>query len=56
MPYKTLNPCLFALALALTAPAVSAQAAAPATAAVDPATIQALKDMGAHLQSLNAST
>ena len=52
MPYNPLQACLFALAFALTAPAVSAQSVAPATAAVDPATIQALKNMGAHLQSL----
>jgi hypothetical protein len=36
----------------LAAPVASAQTAAPATATVDPATIQALKDLGAHLQSL----
>jgi len=52
MSHKILTPCLFALALALIAPGVSAQSAAPAAAAVDPATIQALKNMGAHLQSL----
>jgi hypothetical protein len=42
------------LALALGAPGVHAQTAAPAPAAnaVDPASIKALKDMGAHLQSL----
>jgi len=52
MRYKVLPPCLLALTLALAAPCASAQTAAPATAAVDPATIQALKNMGAHLQSL----
>ena len=52
MSHKILTPCLFALALALIAPGVPAQSAAPAAAAVDPATIQALKNMGAHLQSL----
>ena len=56
MHHKILTPCLLALALALVAPGASAQAAAPAsapaTAAVDPATVQALKNMGAHLQTL----
>ena len=56
MHHKIVTPCLLVLALALAAPDASAQAAAPAsapaTAAVDPATIQALKNMGAHLQSL----
>ena len=56
MHHKILTPGLLALALALAAPGASAQtaapASAPATAAVDPATVQALKDMGAHLQSL----
>ena len=52
MHHKILSPCLLALALAWTAPGASAQTAAPATATVDPATIQALKDLGAHLQSL----
>jgi len=47
-----LTPALLVLALALTTPDASAQSPSPATAAVDPATIQALKDMGAHLQSL----
>lgn len=49
-----------ALALSLTAPAVTYSQTAPAASAsqpaanpVDPASIQALKDMGAHLQSLN---
>ncbi|MBK6865890.1 MAG: DUF2092 domain-containing protein [Ideonella sp.] len=46
------------LALSLAAPLAGAQtaaapAAAPAANAVDPASIQALKDMGAFLQSLN---
>jgi len=50
MQYKFLSPCL--LALALVAPGAPAQTAAPAPPAVDPATVQALKDMGAHLQSL----
>jgi len=46
------------LALSLAAPGVYAQQAAPAATpaatanAVDPASIQALKDMGAHLQTL----
>ena len=45
------------LAMALASPGAYAQAApagaaAPAANAVDPASIQALKDMGAHLQSL----
>jgi hypothetical protein len=45
------------LALSLAAPGVCAQTAAagaaqPVANAVDPASIQALKDMGAHLQSL----
>jgi hypothetical protein len=45
------------LALSLAPPGISAQTAAagaaqPAANAVDPASIQALKDMGAHLQSL----
>jgi hypothetical protein len=52
MQYKFLSPCLLALALALVAPGAPAQTAAPAPPAVDPATVQALKDMGAHLQSL----
>ena len=39
------------LALLLAAPGVRAQTAAPAHP-VDPAAVQALKDMGAHLQSL----
>jgi hypothetical protein len=47
-----LTPALLVLALALTTPDAPAQSPSPATAAVDPATIQALKDMGAHLQSL----
>jgi len=50
MQYKFLSPCL--LALALVAPGAPAQTAAPAPPAVDPATVQALKDMGAHLQTL----
>jgi hypothetical protein len=41
------------VALALTAPGAQGQAAAaPNASAVDPASIQALKDMGAHLQAL----
>jgi hypothetical protein len=54
---KILVPSLLAIALAApgihaqTAPA-AAPAPAPAANAVDPASIQALKDMGAHLQSL----
>ena len=50
MHHKILSP--FLLALALAAPGAPAQTAAPATPPVDPATVQALKDMGAHLQSL----
>jgi len=50
MHHKILSAGLLALALA--APGAPAQTAAPATPAVDPATVQALKDMGAHLQSL----
>jgi hypothetical protein len=51
-------PVLSLLALSLGAPAIYAQPAPAATArpvasAVDPASIQALKDMGAHLQSLS---
>jgi hypothetical protein len=46
------------LALSLAAPSIYAQtapagSAPPAADAVDPASVQALKDMGAHLQSLN---
>ena len=52
MHHKFLSPCLLALALVSGAPGASAQTAAPAASAVDPATVQALKDMGAHLQSL----
>jgi len=54
MRHKILTPCLLALALAFAAPGAWAQTAAPgtATAAVDPATVQALKAMGAYLQSL----
>ena len=52
MHFKILTPGLLALALALAAPGASAQTAAPAAAAVDPASIQALKDMGAYLQTL----
>ena len=50
---KILVPGLLAIVLAAPgAHAQSAGAAAPATNPVDPASIQALKDMGAHLQSL----
>jgi len=52
MHHKILSPCLLALALVSGAPGASAQTAAPAASAVDPATVQALKNMGAHLQSL----
>jgi hypothetical protein len=52
MHHKILTPCLLALALAGALPGASAQTAAPAAPTVDPATVQALKDMGAHLQSL----
>jgi len=53
--FKKLSPVLLALSLAApgiyaqTAPAGSTQ---PAANAVDPASIQALKDMGAHLQTI----
>ena len=52
MKHKILATAL--LAAALSAPGVHAQtaAAAPAANAINPASIQALKDMGAHLQSL----
>ena len=56
MLHKILATSLLALSLA--APSVQAQTAAAASAApaaanpVDPAAIQALKDMGAHLQTL----
>jgi hypothetical protein len=51
-------PVLSLLALSLGAPAIYAQpapagTARPVASAVDPASIQALKDMGAHLQSLS---
>ena len=52
MHFKIVTPGLLVLTLALATPNVSSQTAEPATAAVDPATIQALKNMGAHLQSL----
>ena len=52
MRHKILTPCLLALALASAAVGAPAQTAAPATPTVDPATVQALKTMGAHLQSL----
>ena len=52
MHHKILSPCLLVLALVSGAPGASAQTAAPAASAVDPATVQALKNMGAHLQSL----
>ena len=57
MTYKKLATAILALSLA--APSIYAQQAAPAGSAqpaanaVDPASIQALKDMGAHLQTLN---
>ena len=56
MTYKKLATAILALSLA--APGIYAQQAAPAGSAqpaanaVDPASIQALKDMGAHLQTL----
>ena len=56
MTYKKLATAI--LALSLVAPGLYAQQAAPAGSAqpaanaVDPASIQALKDMGAHLQTL----
>ena len=49
MFHKALAAGLLALLLAV--PGVRAQSAAPASP-VDPAAVQALKDMGAHLQSL----
>jgi hypothetical protein len=52
MQFTILTPGLLALALALPTPGASAQPAPSAAAAVDPATVQALKNMGAHLQSL----
>ena len=52
MRFTIPTPGLLVLALALAASGVSAQPAAPAAAAVDPATVQALKNMGAYLQSL----
>src|SRR3954463_3240754 len=52
MHYTIRTPGLFMMALAWVAFGASAQTSPPATAAVDPATIQALKSMGAHLQSL----
>ena len=56
MTLRTLATAL--LAVSLTVPAAHAQtsttgAAQPAANAVDPASIQALKDMGAYLQTLN---
>ena len=42
------------IAQAQMAPPPAAPAAAPAANAVDPASIQALKDMGAHLQTPEA--
>ncbi len=53
MTHRTLVPALLALLLA--APALHAQtpaSKAATTNAVDPASIQALKDMGAHLRTL----
>jgi hypothetical protein len=47
---KKLAPGL--LALALTSPGLQAQTATSQPSAVDPASIQALKDMGAHLRSM----
>ena len=52
MHFRTLTPGLLMLALALPMSGASAQATPAPAAAVDPATIQALKNMGAHLQSL----
>jgi len=59
MLHKTKNLAAILLALTLAVPGVQAQTAAVAASAppavanpVDPAAIQALKDMGAHLQSL----
>lgn len=47
---KKLAPAL--LALALTSPGLQAQTATSKPSEVDPASIQALKDMGAHLRSM----
>jgi len=52
MNFKIPSSGALVLAFALSPLAASAQTAAPATPAVDPATVQALKSMGAHLQSL----
>ncbi len=59
MRLRQVMPGVLAALLAGSAPAQTAPAAPPATAAapaptnpIDPAAIQALKDMGAHLQSL----
>lgn len=65
MKLKGLSPAVLALLLASpfagaqtapAAPAAPTVAAAPSATAVDPKSIQALKDMGAHLQSLNRFT
>jgi hypothetical protein len=50
MLHKMLVPVLLAAALA--APTLHAQTGAAAVSPVDPAAVQALKDMGAHLQTL----
>lgn len=50
MLHRTLAAAALAVMLAL--PAARAQTAAPAANPVDAAAVQALKDMGAHLQSL----
>ena len=50
MKLEKFTPVLLALALA--APGLQAQTAASAPNPVDPASIQALKDMGAHLRSM----
>jgi len=52
MRFTILTPGLLMLALALSTTGASAQSAAATPNAVDPATVQALKNMGAHLQSL----
>ena len=52
MRFTILTPGLLMLALVLSTTGASAQSAAATPNAVDPATVQALKNMGAHLQSL----
>lgn len=49
---KPKMPTSLLLALALLAPGVHAQTASSASSAVDPAAVQALKDMGTYLRSM----